>query len=112
MVKQFDKSPNADTLLAFAKQQTTIAISPLSQMASNEDGEEDKSTLKGLLRSFTRRNPLLVAGICFIGGLIIGMLVGATVALREKENQATPVLRGVPGPGAPGAAPAARPHLA
>ena len=39
----------------------------------------------GLLRSFTKRNPLLVAGICFIGGLIIGMLVGATVALREKE---------------------------
>jgi hypothetical protein len=75
----------------------------------DDDDDEDKSTLKGLLRSFTKRNPLLVAGICFIGGLIIGMLVGATVALREKENQLTPVLRGVPGP--PAAVPA-RPHLA
>lgn len=34
MVKQFDKSPNAETLLVFAKKHSTIAISPLRYAAA------------------------------------------------------------------------------
>jgi len=114
-VEQFDGSANAQTLVAFAKKHTKQAISKAGtakSAASDDDVAIDESTLEGLVRQYTRRNPMIVTAIAFMAGIIVGMLIGAMIALREKENERTgltPLLQPQPAPGQAAAA-AVRPH--
>jgi len=110
MVQQFDGSPNEKTLIEFAK---TNSKQVISESSVGAEGPVDTSTLQGLVVAFTKQNPLIVTAIAFTGGLILGMLIGATVALREKENLSTgftPLLQPQVAPGQQAAAAAAHAH--
>jgi len=95
-VAQFKGSATTETLVDFARKHSKKGI-------SHDDPEPaiDTTTISGIARAFAKKNPLIVIAIAFIGGLILGMLLGATIALREKElvpTGLTPVLGGQPGP--------------